>query len=165
MTKESYHCYFIYNTDEGDGTKDEGDGTKDEGDGTNDSSLATSFVYYLDKKICGWGFKCFIEERNVLLGKSVIDEHFKILSETEKCLVIITSDLSNNNMAEFRKQSAFVYFLNKKQQHKMIPITLNIDDIGSMKELNVNAAIHIKGSNEMEWENNNILSWQRLKNV
>ncbi|XP_060601176.1 uncharacterized protein LOC132754553 [Ruditapes philippinarum] len=46
----------------------------------------------------------------------------------------------------------------------MIPITLNIDDIRSLKELNVNDPIHIKGSNEGEWGNDiNEMRWQKLK--
>jgi hypothetical protein len=75
----------------------------------------------------------------------VFDELFKKVSETETYLVI-----SKNYWAKFCKQTVFMNLLHEKKQHKMIPITLNISDTGSLKELNVNAAIHIKGSKTEE---------------
>jgi hypothetical protein len=96
----------------------------------------------------------------------VFDELFRTVSETEKCLVIITPDFRRNYWAKYCKQAAFKYLLQEEHQHKMIPITLNIDDIGSLKELNVNDPIHIKGSNEMEWGREiNEMRWQKLKKV
>lgn len=151
MASKQYHCNFVYNNIE----------IKE----TTDNRLATEFVHYLDKKLKGWGIVCYIGVRDCLGGRNVFEELFKIVSETDRCLVIITPGFRSNYWAKYCKQTALMYLLKKENQHKMIPITLNIDDIDSLKELNVNSPFHIKGSNEEEWENNNKVCMERLEKV
>ncbi|XP_045188542.2 uncharacterized protein LOC123546384 isoform X2 [Mercenaria mercenaria] len=145
----AFHYNIIYN---------------DTGD-TDDSELALTFVQYLDNKMSGWGFNGYYAEKHARPGRSVFDELFRIVKETENTLVVITPHFRSSYWAKYSKQAAFKYLLEEGNQHKLIPIAINIRNKQALEELNVNTPILIKGLTEQEWEDNNKNCFERLKKV
>ncbi|XP_060597782.1 uncharacterized protein LOC132751612 [Ruditapes philippinarum] len=128
-----------------------------------------SFVHFLERQINGWGYKCYIPDRDFLSRMSFFEQHMKMHSENKVTFVAITSTNISEN---FKYMIQMLFNYQPYSSHSdikrptLVPVYLNIDH-SNHPVLDVIKGVRIYGSRIDEWQDSflNSRAFLQLRDV
>jgi hypothetical protein len=127
------------------------------------------FVQFLERKINGWGYNCYIPDRDFPPGMSILEQHSKMHSENKVTFVALTSTSISGNF-RYMIEMLLNYQLHSShsdiKRPTLVPVYLNIDHLNH-PVLDVIKPVRIYGSKEDEWEDSdsNSRAFSQLREV